>query len=96
MQLEKERAIFKEERIRAERTIANNEEAISRNKEIIGRLEIDLDYVSSYQGEAYITMSDCNVLTTEEIGRELQRIAKENHSQTFVTIGSYMGLNLLV
>ncbi len=96
MQLEKERAIFKKEHIRAERTIANNEEAISRNKEIIIRLENDLDYVSNYQEEAYITMSDCNAITTEEIGRELQRIAKENRSQAFVAIGSYMGLKLLV
>lgn len=96
MQLEKERAIFKKEHIRAERTIANNEEAISRNNEIICRLESDLDYISNYQGEAYITMSDCNAINTEEIGRELQRIAKENRSQTFVAIGSYMGLKLLV
>ncbi len=41
-------------------------------------------------------MSDCNAINTEEIGRELQRIAKENRSQTFVAIGSYMGLKLLV
>ena len=96
MQLEKERAIFKKEHVRAERAIASNDEAIIRNKEIIDRLERDLDYVSGYQGEAYITMPDCDAVTTEEIGRELQRIARENRSQAFVSIGSYMGLSLLV
>ncbi len=96
MQLEKERSIFKKEHIRAERTLANNEEAINRNKDVVNRMERDLEYVTAYQGEAYISLTDCNALTTEEIGRELQRIAKENRSQSFVAIGSYMGLNLLV
>lgn len=59
-------------------------------------MEMDLEYVSSYQGEAYITMLSETALTTDEIGRELQAIAMNNRNAGFTAIGSYMGLNLLV
>lgn len=96
MQLEKERAIFKKDRIRAERKIAANEETISRIEDIRAKMERDLEYVSSYQGEAYVTMQSETAFTTEAIGRELQAIAKNNRNAGFTAIGSYMGLKLLV
>lgn len=34
--------------------------------------------------------------TAEETGRELHRMAKTYRSEAYATIGSYMGMNLLV
>ena len=96
MQLEKERAIFKREHIRAERNASETERAISMGKETLERMERDLEHVRSFSGEAYITLSANVEPTTEGIGRELQRIAKTNRSAAYTAVGSYMGLKLLV
>ena len=96
MQLEKERAIFKREHIRAERNASETERSIFMGKETLERMERDLEHVRSFSGEAYITLSANVETTTEGIGRELQRIAKTNRSAAYTAVGSYMGLKLLV
>lgn len=96
MQLEKERAIFKKERIRAERKIAANEEAIRRAKDLKGKMEKDLEYFKLQDDNADIVLVGNNAHTTEEIGRELQSFAKSNRNAGFSIIGSYVGLKLLV
>ncbi len=96
MQLEKERAIFKREHIRAERNASETEGSIAIGKETLAKMERDLEHVLSFTGEARVILSDAVEPTTEGIGRGLQRIAKTNRSAAYTAIGSYMGLNLLV
>ena len=97
MQLEKEQAIFKKERIRAERKIAANTEAIGRAERIVAQVKQDMEYIASYNGGNMETLLlNLPQATREETGRELHRIAKTYRGEAYRTIGSYMGLNLLV
>ena len=50
MQLEKEQAIFKKERIRAERKIAAGQGEIEKAKRTEANLMRDLEYINSYNG----------------------------------------------
>ena len=54
MQLEKELAIFKKERGRAERKIAQNGQDIEKAAAFIRRVEDDLEYAASYTGEKVV------------------------------------------
>ena len=47
-------------------------------------------------GERTTLLLNLPQATAEETGRELHRIAKTYRSEAYATIGSYMGLNLLV
>ena len=96
MQLEKEQAIFKKERIRAERKIAANTEAIGRAERIVAQVGQDMEYIASYSGNRETLLLNLPQATREKTGRELHRIAKTYRSEAYRTIGSYMGLNLLV
>ena len=96
MQLEKEQAIFKKERIRAEHKISANRQDIEKAERFIGQVNADLEYMAAYAGERTTLLLDLPQSTVEEIGRELHRIAKTYRSAAYGTIGSYMGLNLLV
>ncbi|MCM1312850.1 MAG: N-6 DNA methylase [Roseburia sp.] len=96
MQLEKERAIFKKERIRAERSIIANREAMQKAQLTKSRMEKDLEHVTAYKKEAFISLLSDVEPTIDGIGRELQRIAKNYRSSAFTNIGSYMGLGLAV
>ena len=96
MQLEKEQAIFKKERIRAEHKISANRQDIEKAERFIGQVNADLEYMAAYAGERTTLLLDLPQATVEEIGRELHRIAKTYRSAAYGTIGSYMGLNLLV
>ena len=96
MQLEKEQAIFKKGRIRAERKIAVNREDIAEVKRTKTNFVKDLKYINAH-GEAKITqLLNLSQATAEETGRELHRIAKTYRSRAYGTIGTYAGLNLLV
>ena len=96
MQLEKEQAIFKKERIRAERKIAANTEAVGKAERIVAQVEHDMKYIASYSGNRETLLLNLPQATREETGRELHRIAKTYRGEAYRTIGSYMGLNLLV
>lgn len=96
MQLEKEQAIFKKERIRAERKIAANMEAVGKAERIVAQVEQDMKYIASYSGNRETLLFNLPQATREETGRELHRIAKTYRGEAYRTIGSYMGLNLLV
>lgn len=96
MQLEKEQAIFKKERIRAERKIAANTEAVGKAERIVAQVEQDMEYIASYSGNRETLLLNLPQATREETGRELHRIAKTYRGEAYRTIGSYMGLNLLV
>lgn len=96
MQLEKEQAIFKKERIRAERKIAANTEAVGKAERIVEQVEQDMEYIASYSGSRKTLLLNLPQATREETGRELHRIAKTYRGEAYRTIGSYMGLNLLV
>lgn len=96
MQLEKEQAIFKKERIRAERKIAANTEAVGKAERIVAQVEQDMEYIASYSGSRETLLLNLPQATQEETGRELHRIAKTYRGEAYRTIGSYMGLNLLV
>ena len=96
MQLEKEQAIFKKERIRAERKIAANTEAVGKAERIVAQVEQDMEYIASYSGSRETLLLNLPQATREETGRELHRIAKTYRGEAYRTIGSYMGLNLLV
>lgn len=96
MQLEKEQAIFKKERIRAERKIAANTEAVGKAERIVAQVEQDMEYIASYSGNRETLLLNLQQATREETGRELHRIAKTYRGEAYRTIGSYMGLNLLV
>ena len=96
MQLEKELAIFKKERGRAERKIAQNGQDIEKAAAFIRRVEDDLEYAASYTGEKVVSLLSIGEDTAEKTGRELHRIAKTYRCCAYSTIGSYMGLDLLV
>lgn len=96
MQLEKEQAIFKKNRIKAERKIAANRQEIEKASRTAERMRQDLEYISSYNGEAVTLLLNMQQATAEETGRELHRISKTYRSGVCETIGSYMGLNLSV
>ena len=96
MQLEKEQAIFKKERIRAEHKIATNGQDIEKAERVIGQLNADMEYLAAYTGQRTTLLLNLPQATAEETGRELHRIAKAYRSGAYTTIGSYMGLNLLV
>ena len=96
MQLEKEQAIFKKERIRAERKIAANTEAVGKAERIVAQVGQDMEYIASYSGNRETLLLNLQQATWEETGRELHRIAKTYRGEAYRTIGSYMGLNLLV
>lgn len=96
MQLEKEQAIFKKERIRAERKIAANTEAVGKAERIVAQVEQDMEYIASYSGSRETLLLNLPQATREETGRELHRIAKTYRGEAYRTIGSYMGLNLFV
>ena len=96
MQLEKEQAIFKKERIRAERKIAANTEAVGKAERIVAQVGQDMKYIASYSDNRETLLLNLPQATREETGRELHRIAKTYRGEAYRTIGSYMGLNLLV
>lgn len=96
MQLEKEQAIFKKERIRAERKIAANTEAVGKAERIVAQVEQDMKYIASYSGNRETLLLNLPQATREETGRELHRIARTYRGEAYRAIGSYMGLNLLV
>ncbi len=96
MQLEKEQAIFKKERIRAERKMDANRQDIEKANRMAENMTKDLDYITSYaEGKATLLLN-LQQATAEEIGRELHRIAKTYRGGAYNTIGTFAGLNLLV
>lgn len=96
MQLEKEQAIFKKERIRAEHKISTNRQDIEKAERFIAQVNADRKYITAYTGERTTLLLNLPQATAEETGRELHRMAKTYRSEAYATIGSYMGLNLLV
>ena len=96
MQLEKEQAIFKKGRIRAEHKMSANRQDIEKAERFIGQVNADREYIEAYAGERTTLLLNLPQVTAEETGRELHRIAKTYRSEAYATIGSYMGLNLLV
>ena len=51
---------------------------------------------TDHTSKAVISLYANAEASTEDIGRELQRIAKTNRNAAYTAIGSYMGLTLLV
>ena len=96
MQLEKEQAIFKKERIRAERKITSNHEDIETTKRTKAGFIKDWEYITAYEGAKVTQLFNLPQATAEETGRELHRIAKTYRSGAYGTIGTFAGLNLLV
>ena len=96
MQLEKEQAIFKKERIRAERNIAARREDIETAERTKACFIKDLEYITSYKGTKATVLLNLPQATAEEIGRELHRISKTYRSRAYGTVGTYAGLDLLV
>ena len=96
MQLEKEQTIFKKERVRAERKVAANRQDIDKARLAVAQMNRDLTYIASCGQEPITRLSGLPQATAEETGRELHRIARTYRSELSKTIGSYMGLNLLV
>lgn len=96
MQFEKEQAIFKKDRIRAERKIAANREDMAKAENAAARMTQDWEYITSYTGDRTTRLLNLSQATAEETGRELHRIAKTYRNGTIGTIGTYAGLNLSV
>lgn len=96
MQLEKEQAIFKKDRIRAERKIAANREDMTKAESAAARMTQDLEYITSYTGDRTTRLLNLAQATAEETGRELHRISKTYRNGAIGTIGTYAGLNLSV
>lgn len=96
MQLEKEQAIFKKDRIRAERKIAANREDMAKAENAAARMTQDWEYITSYTGDRTTRLLNLSQATAEETGRELHRIAKTYRNGAIGTIGTYAGLNLSV
>ena len=96
MQLEKEQAIFKKERIRAERKIAACQEEVEKAKRTEADFKRDLEYINSYNGAKATLLLNLPQASTEEVGRELHHIAKTYRNGAYGTVGTYAGLNLLV
>lgn len=96
MQLEKEQAIFKKDRIRAERKIAANQEDMIKAESAAERMTQDWEYITSYTGDRTTRLLNLAQATAEETGRELHRISKTYRNGAISTIGTYAGLNLSV
>jgi len=96
MQIEKEQGIFKKERIRAERKIADNRQEVAKSDRMAADMARDAEYIASYTGECRTLLLNLSQATAEETGRELHRIAKTYRSGAYGTVGTYAGLNLLV
>ncbi|MFS2410301.1 N-6 DNA methylase [Bacteroides thetaiotaomicron] len=96
MQLEKELAIFKKDRIRAERKIAANQEDMIKAESAAERMTQDWEYITSYTGDRTTRLLNLAQATAEETGRELHRISKTYRNGAISTIGTYAGLNLSV
>lgn len=96
MQLEKEQAIFKKDRIRAERKIAANREDMAKAENAAARMTQDWEYITSYTGDRTTRLLNLSQATAEETGRELHRISKTYRNGAVSTIGTYAGLNLSV
>ena len=96
MQLEKEQAIFKKDRIRAERKIAANREDMTKAESAAARMTQDWEYITSYTGDRTTRLLNLAQATAEKTGRELHRISKTYRNGAIGTIGTYAGLNLSV
>ena len=96
MHLEKEQAIFKKERIRAERKMDANRQDVEKANRMAENMTKDLEYITSYAGEKATQLLNLPQATAEEIGRELHRISKTYRNAAYNTIGTFAGLNLLV
>ena len=96
MQLEKEQAIFKKDRIRAERKIAANREDMTKAESAAARMTQDWEYITSYTGDRTTRLLNLAQATAEETGLELHRISKTYRNGAIGTIGTYAGLNLSV
>lgn len=96
MQLEKEQAIFKKDRIRAERKIAANREDMTKAESAAARMTQDWEYITSYTGDRTTRLLNLAQATAEETGQELHRISKTYRNGAIGTIGTYAGLNLSV
>ena len=96
MQLEKEQAIFKKDRIRAERKIAANREDMTKAESAAARMTQDWEYITSYTGDRTTRLLNLAQATAEETGRELHRISKTYRNGAIGTIGTYAGLKLSV
>lgn len=96
MHLEKEQAIFKKERIRAERKMDANRQDVEKANRMAENMTKDLEYITSYAGEKASLLLNLPQATAEEIGRELHRISKTYRNAAYNTIGTFAGLNLLV
>lgn len=96
MQLEREQVIFKKERIRAERKIADNRADIAKAESAAERMTQDWEYINSYTGDRTTRLLNLSQATEEETGRELHRISKTYRNEAIGTIGTYAGLNLSV
>ena len=96
MQLEKEQAIFKKDRIRGERKIAANREDMTKAESAAARMTQDWEYITSYTGDRTTRLLNLPQATAEETGRELHRISKTYRNGAIGTIGTYAGLNLSV
>ena len=96
MQLTKEQTLFNKERYRAERKIEDNRRSIGRHQANIRCMASDLDYCKAYTDSRQIQLTGLQQATVEEIGRELHRISKRYRGEGYKTVGTYIGLNLLV
>lgn len=96
MQLTKEQTLFNKERYRAERKIEDNRRSIGRHQANIRCMASDLDYCKAFTDARQIQLIGLQQATIEEIGRELHRISKRFRGEGYKTVGTYMGLNLLV
>lgn len=96
MHLEKEQAIFKKERIRAERKMDANRQDVEKANRMTENMTKDLEYITSYAEEKATLLLNLPQATAEEIGRELHRISKTYRNAAYNAIGTFAGLNLLV
>lgn len=96
MQLEKEHAIFKKERGRAERKINANREEIGKTRRMIENMERDRDYFTAYMENATPVLLSIGEATAQETGRELHRISKTYRGKALNIIRSYAGMSLSV
>lgn len=55
-----------------------------------------MEYINSYNGAKATLLLNLPQASTEEVGRELHRIAKTYRNGAYGTVGTYAGLNLLV
>lgn len=96
MQLEKEYAIFKKERGRAERKINANREEIEKTRCMIENMERDRDYFTTHKDSATPVLLSIGEATAQETGRELHRISKTYRGKALNIIGNYADMNLSV